>query len=199
MEEAASKRLLERNVKEDNGSRETVKEWEMSPASVSLTLLFIFIYSGLLRNQNCIFFLISGTFSCSLIVFIMFYFLYLHCTWINESSWSLEINLVFEWHNSLTGSFSPCGLFTQINSSICLLRGKIYDAMDNRPLATSSYKEALKLDVYCFEAFDLLTSHHMLTAQEGERSSSFSFSFWNSLFLCSLTNQKKKKIVCFFL
>jgi hypothetical protein len=48
------------------------------------------------------------------------------------------------------------------------LRGKIYDAMDNRPLATSSYKEALKLDVYCFEAFDLLTSHHMLTAQEGE-------------------------------
>ena len=56
----------------------------------------------------------------------------------------------------------------QINSSISLLRGKIYDAMDNRPLATSSYKEALKLDVYCFEAFDLLTSHHMLTAQEGE-------------------------------
>ncbi|XP_036814417.1 cell division cycle protein 16 homolog isoform X6 [Oncorhynchus mykiss] len=53
-----------------------------------------------------------------------------------------------------------------IDSSICLLRGKIYDAMDNRPLATSSYKEALKLDVYCFEAFDLLTSHHMLTAQE---------------------------------
>ncbi|XP_037542616.1 cell division cycle protein 16 homolog [Nematolebias whitei] len=55
---------------------------------------------------------------------------------------------------------------SSISSSICLLRGKIYDAMDNRPLATSSYKEALKLDVYCFEAFDLLTSHHMLTAQE---------------------------------
>ncbi|CAG07287.1 unnamed protein product [Tetraodon nigroviridis] len=53
-----------------------------------------------------------------------------------------------------------------VSSSICLLRGKIYDAMGNRPLATSSYKEALKLDVYCFEAFDLLTSHHMLTAQE---------------------------------
>jgi len=66
--------------------------------------------------------------------------------------------------------FSLCsagGMF-QVNSNICLLRGKIYDAMDNRPLATCSYKEALKLDVYCFEAFDLLTSHHMLTAQEGE-------------------------------
>lgn len=35
MEEAASKRLMDKNVKEDNGSRETVKEWEMSPASVS--------------------------------------------------------------------------------------------------------------------------------------------------------------------
>lgn len=57
--------------------------------------------------------------------------------------------------------------FQQIKSSICLLRGKIYDALDNRTLATYSYKEALKLDVYCFEAFDLLTSHHMLTAQEG--------------------------------
>ncbi|MEQ2273122.1 anaphase promoting complex subunit cdc16, partial [Xenotaenia resolanae] len=55
---------------------------------------------------------------------------------------------------------------SSVSSSICLLRGKIYDAMDNRPLATFSYKEALKLDVYCFEAFDLLTSHHMLTAQE---------------------------------
>lgn len=62
-------------------------------------------------------------------------------------------------------------ILLQISSSICLLRGKIYDAMDNRPLATASYKEALKLDVYCFEAFDLLTSYHMLTAQEGEKAS----------------------------
>ncbi|XP_077473136.1 cell division cycle protein 16 homolog [Stigmatopora argus] len=53
-----------------------------------------------------------------------------------------------------------------IKSSICLLRGKIYDAMDNRPLATASYAKALEHDVYCFEAFELLTSHHMLTAQE---------------------------------
>lgn len=63
--------------------------------------------------------------------------------------------------------------FQQIKSSICLLRGKIYDALDNRTLATYSYKEALKLDVYCFEAFDLLTSHHMLTAQEGVETQGF--------------------------
>lgn len=61
-----------------------------------------------------------------------------------------------------------CDLFSQqIKSSICLLRGKIYDALDNPTSATYSHKEALKLDVYCFEAFDLLTPHHMLTAQEG--------------------------------
>ncbi|XP_061697260.1 cell division cycle protein 16 homolog isoform X1 [Syngnathoides biaculeatus] len=85
-EEAGCKKLVDRSVKEEVGTPEAYKDWDMSPAS--------------------------------------------------------------------------------INSSICLLRGKIYDAMDNRPLATSSYKEALKLDVYCFEAFELLTSHHMLTAQE---------------------------------
>uniref|UniRef100_A0A665VLR0 Cell division cycle 16 homolog (S. cerevisiae) n=1 Tax=Echeneis naucrates TaxID=173247 RepID=A0A665VLR0_ECHNA len=85
-EEPATKKLLDKSEKDDSGTPESTKDWDMSPASIS--------------------------------------------------------------------------------SSICLLRGKIYDAMDNRPLATSSYKEALKLDVYCFEAFDLLTSHHMLTAQE---------------------------------
>lgn len=86
MEEPASKRLLDKSVKEDSEIKEASKDWGMSTAS--------------------------------------------------------------------------------INSFICLLRGKVYDAMDNRPLATSSYKEALKLNVFCFEAFDLLTSHHMLTAQE---------------------------------
>nr|KAI8751246.1 putative cell division cycle protein 16 [Biomphalaria glabrata] len=51
-------------------------------------------------------------------------------------------------------------------NSICLLRGRIYEAMDNRILAADCYREALRLDVYCFEAFDLLVNHHMLTAQE---------------------------------
>ncbi|CAL1530230.1 unnamed protein product [Lymnaea stagnalis] len=51
-------------------------------------------------------------------------------------------------------------------NSICLLRGKIYEAMDNRGLASDYYREALRLDVYCFEAFELLVNHHMLTAKE---------------------------------
>lgn len=77
-----------------------------------------------------------------------------------------------------------------INSAICLLRGKIYDAMDNRPLATSNYKEALKLDVYCFEAFDLLTAHHMLTAQEEK-------DFLDSLPLSQHCNEEEVELLQF--
>ncbi|KAK1167863.1 hypothetical protein AOXY_G10647 [Acipenser oxyrinchus oxyrinchus] len=81
---------------------------------------------------------------------------------------------------------------SSIKSSICLLRGKIYDAMDNRPLATSSYKEALKLDVYCFEAFDLLTSHHMLTAQEEKE-------FLDSLPLSQQCTEEEQDLLHFLL
>lgn len=48
-----------------------------------------------------------------------------------------------------------------------LLRGKIHEAMDNRLPAIEDYKTALKLDVYCNEAFELLIKHEMLTPEEG--------------------------------
>ncbi|XP_072035292.1 cell division cycle protein 16 homolog isoform X2 [Amphiura filiformis] len=53
-----------------------------------------------------------------------------------------------------------------VESSICLLRGQIYEAMENWVLATENYREALRRDVYCFEAFELLMKHQMLTAEE---------------------------------
>ena len=56
-------------------------------------------------------------------------------------------------------------------SSINLLRGKVYEAMDNRALAMECFREALRADVYCYEAFDCLVNHHMLSAQEGENQS----------------------------
>lgn len=49
-----------------------------------------------------------------------------------------------------------------------LLKGKILEAMDNRGLAADCFKEALKCDVYCFEAFDSLTKHQMLSIEEGK-------------------------------
>ena len=55
----------------------------------------------------------------------------------------------------------------QVESSICLLRGQIYEAMENWVLAAENYREALRRDVHCFEAFELLMKHQMLTAEEG--------------------------------
>ncbi|CAH1788277.1 unnamed protein product [Owenia fusiformis] len=53
-----------------------------------------------------------------------------------------------------------------VDSSISLLRGKIYEAMDNRTLAADCFREALQHNVYCYEAFEMLVNHHMLTAEE---------------------------------
>ncbi|KAK2165875.1 hypothetical protein NP493_1345g00047 [Ridgeia piscesae] len=53
-----------------------------------------------------------------------------------------------------------------IESSINLLRGKIYESMENRNLAVECFTEALRTDIYCYEAFDSLVNHHMMTAEE---------------------------------
>ena len=55
-----------------------------------------------------------------------------------------------------------------MESSLHLLRGRVYEAMENRALAAECFREALKGDVYCYEAFDALVSHHMMTAQQGQ-------------------------------
>lgn len=39
--------------------------------------------------------------------------------------------------------------------------------MDNRTPAIEDYKLALKFDVHCNEAFELLIKHDMLTPEEG--------------------------------
>lgn len=51
-------------------------------------------------------------------------------------------------------------------SSICLLRGKVLEAMDNRTLAMDCYVQALHLSVYCTEALDALVQHEMLLVSE---------------------------------
>lgn len=45
-------------------------------------------------------------------------------------------------------------------------QGRVYESMDNRDLATDCYKQALVADVHCFEAFDALIQHQMLSASE---------------------------------
>lgn len=54
----------------------------------------------------------------------------------------------------------------KLEAAISLIKGIIYDNLDNRDIATQCYKDALQHDVYCYEAFNLLISHHGLTATE---------------------------------
>ena len=58
-------------------------------------------------------------------------------------------------------------LMFQLTSSVLFLKGRVYEAMDNRGLAADCYKQALRCDVYCYEAFEALVQHQMLSAQEG--------------------------------
>lgn len=53
-----------------------------------------------------------------------------------------------------------------MQSSVLLIKGKVLEAMDNRGLASDCYRQALTCDVHCFEAFDALIQHNMLTALE---------------------------------
>lgn len=55
---------------------------------------------------------------------------------------------------------------SEVLASICLLKGRILEAMDNRTMAMDCYVEALHLSVHCTEALDALVQHEMLLATE---------------------------------
>lgn len=50
-----------------------------------------------------------------------------------------------------------------------LLKGKIFEAMDNRSSALDFYVQALQKSVFCVEAMDALLHHEMLVAWEGNK------------------------------
>ncbi|KAF5295106.1 hypothetical protein FQA39_LY13257 [Lamprigera yunnana] len=85
---------------------------------------------------------------------------------------SMDMELFLQSNCNLSCSTSvDAGMFDetpkyQVQSSVLLLKGKVLEAMDNRGLASDCYKQALQCDVYCFEAFDALIQHHMLSATE---------------------------------
>lgn len=56
----------------------------------------------------------------------------------------------------------------KLESAVNLLRGFVYEAMENGCMASDCFKAALRNDVHCFEAFDRLTSHYMLSPTEEE-------------------------------
>ncbi|CAH8496443.1 unnamed protein product [Schistosoma turkestanicum] len=54
----------------------------------------------------------------------------------------------------------------QLHSSIALLKGKLYELMENRSLAMQFYKEALLLDITCYEAFEKLVHFQSISSEE---------------------------------
>uniref|UniRef100_A0A1B6CSF2 Cell division cycle protein 16 homolog n=1 Tax=Clastoptera arizonana TaxID=38151 RepID=A0A1B6CSF2_9HEMI len=61
--------------------------------------------------------------------------------------------------------------FTTVNlqSSLLFLKGQIYEALDNRSVAAECFKQALQTDVHCFDAFNALVQHQMLSEEEEKK------------------------------
>ncbi|XP_058747465.1 anaphase-promoting complex subunit 6-like [Vicia villosa] len=86
-----------------------------------------------------------------------------------------------------------------ISSAICFLRGKAYEALENRSQARLWYKAAIKADPLCYEALECLIENHMLTCdEETNLISSLQFGSedgWLSSFYSCLVKKYDKEIV----
>ncbi|CAN6558286.1 hypothetical protein ACFX2I_007791 [Malus domestica] len=87
-----------------------------------------------------------------------------------------------------------------ISSAICFLRGKAYEALENRVQARQWYKAAIKADPLCYEALECLIENHMLTCEE-EASLLSSLQFgpedgWlSSFYSCLIKKYDKENVV----
>ncbi|KAK9286485.1 hypothetical protein L1049_014883 [Liquidambar formosana] len=87
-----------------------------------------------------------------------------------------------------------------ISSAICFLRGKAYEALENRAQARQWYKAAVKADPLCYEALECLIENHMLTCEE-ETSLLSSLQFapedgWlSSFYSCLIKKYDKENVV----
>jgi anaphase-promoting complex subunit 6 len=51
---------------------------------------------------------------------------------------------------------------------MCFLRGIVFKNLHNFVVAKQCFKEALKIDVTCYDALDIMISNNMLTTSEGK-------------------------------
>lgn len=58
------------------------------------------------------------------------------------------------------------GGMKKFESVVCLLKGVVYEVMDNWVLVIDCFKDVFKNDVYCFEVFDLFVFYYMLIDKE---------------------------------
>ncbi|KAJ6967310.1 hypothetical protein NC652_004765 [Populus alba x Populus x berolinensis] len=87
-----------------------------------------------------------------------------------------------------------------ISAATCFLRGRAYEALENRALARQWYKAAIKADPLCYEALECLIENHMLTCEEETRLlSSLQFGpedgWLSSFYSCLIKKYDKKSVV----
>ncbi|GMH25574.1 hypothetical protein Nepgr_027417 [Nepenthes gracilis] len=87
-----------------------------------------------------------------------------------------------------------------ISSAICFLRGRAYEALENRVQARQWYKAAIRADPLCYEALEHLTENHMLSCEEeADLLSSLQFAHgdeWlSSFYSCVVKKHDKENIV----
>ncbi|KAG9447859.1 hypothetical protein H6P81_013987 [Aristolochia fimbriata] len=87
-----------------------------------------------------------------------------------------------------------------ISSAICFLRGKAYEALENRAQAHLWYKAAVKADPLCYEALECLVDSHMLTCEEEKNLlSSLQFSpedgWLSTYYSCLMKKYDKEEVI----
>ncbi|KAK9905515.1 hypothetical protein WJX75_001308 [Coccomyxa subellipsoidea] len=88
--------------------------------------------------------------------------------------WEECLNVLGGWDESELEALSmqdivledDIGQGVSYTSAMCLLRGRVYEALENRARAIRWYKAALHVDPFCYEAFRALAEGHMLTSEE---------------------------------
>ncbi|CAL8472035.1 g11577 [Coccomyxa elongata] len=88
--------------------------------------------------------------------------------------WEECLNVLGGWDESELEALSmqdvvleeDIGREVSYTSAMCLLRGRVYEALENRGRAIRWYKAALHMDPFCYEAFRALIEGHMLTSGE---------------------------------
>ncbi|XP_054286100.1 cell division cycle protein 16 homolog [Macrosteles quadrilineatus] len=80
----------------------------------------------------------------------------------NSASSAFILNIPAITTNHILEGFTP----ETLRSALLTLKGRIYEKLDRKPCALECYKQALKCDVFCYEAFQAITKHQMLSASE---------------------------------
>lgn len=108
----------------------------------------------------------------------------------NNTSNSIINNSAVSSCSSAAPLFGGASKCRKLEAAVSFLKGTIYEALENRQIATQCFKDALQHDIYCYEAFKLLVQHHSLTSAEENQ-------LLDSLPYASQCNEEEGKLLKF--